>query len=197
MKNIFKSLGKALGGAAPTIATALGGAAGGPVGVAIARAATKALAKALGADLDSGPDRLEEALALATPEHLAAVRRADQAFAATMREHDLDELRIAAEDRASARQREVHTKDWMPGIVATCVMLGFFGILTAMIYVAIPDTAHDPLMIMLGALGTLVTQVGAYYFGFIGRVGPEDGAGRAVGQWADAWVIGTRAAPLT
>ena len=164
MKNIFKSLGKALGGAAPTIATALGGAAGGPVGVAIARAATKVVAEALNLDTEH-PDQLEEALALATPEQLAAVRRADQTFAATMREHDLDELRIAAEDRMSARQREVHTKDWMPGFVATCVMVGFFGILTAMIYVVIPDTAHDPLMIMLGALGTLVTQVGAYYFG--------------------------------
>ena len=165
MKNIFKSLGKALGGAAPTIATALGGAAGGPVGVAIARAATKAVAEALGVDLDSDPDRLEQALALATPEQLAAVRRADQTFAATMREHDLDELRIAAEDRMSARQRQVRARDRMPGYIATCVMVGFFGILTAMIFVVIPDTAHDPLMIMLGALGTLVTQVGAYYFG--------------------------------
>ena len=166
MKNLFASLGKALGGAAPTIATALGGAAGGPVGVAIARAATKAVAEALGVDRDSDPDRLEEALALATPEQLAAVRRADQAFAATMREHDLDELRMAAEDRASARSRHVQTRDRMPGYIATCVMVGFFGILAAMIfYPAIPAVAHDPLMIMLGALGTLVTQVGAYYFG--------------------------------
>ena len=166
MKNLFTSLGKALGGVAPTIATALGGAAGGPVGVAIARAATKAVAEALGVDRDSDPDRLEEALALATPEQLAAVRRADQAFAATMREHDLDELRIAAEDRMSARQRQVRARDRMPGYIASCVMVGFFGILAAMIfYPAIPDTAHDPLMIMLGALGTLVTQVGAYYFG--------------------------------
>ncbi len=164
LKNIFASLGRALGGAAPTIATALGGAAGGPVGIAIARAATKAVAEALNLDTEQ-PDQLEQALALATPEQLAAVRRADQAFAATMREHDLDELRIAAEDRMSARQRQVRARDRMPGYIATCVMVGFFGILTAMIFVVIPDTAHDPLMIMLGALGTLVTQVGAYYFG--------------------------------
>ncbi len=165
MTNIFKSLGRALGSAAPTIATALGGAAAGPVGVAIARAATKAVADALGVDLDSDPDQLEQALSLATPEQLAAVRRADQAFAATMREFDLDELRIAAEDRASARQRQARTRDLMPGYIATVAMVGFFGILVAMIFVAIPDTARDPLMIMLGALGTLVTQVGAYYFG--------------------------------
>ncbi len=166
LKNLFISLGKALGGAAPTIATALGGAAGGPVGVAIARAATKAVASALGVSADSQPDVLEQALSAATPEQLAAVRKADQAFAATMREHDLDELRVAAEDRMSARRRQVRARDRMPGYIASCVMVGFFGILAAMIfYPAIPATAHDPLMIMLGALGTLVTQVGAYYFG--------------------------------
>lgn len=164
MKNLFASLGKALGGAAPTIATALGGAVGGPVGVAIAKAATKAVAEALGLDTDN-PDQLEQALASATPEQLAAVRRADQAFATTMRECDLDELRIAAEDRASARQRQIQTKDLMPGYIASCALVGFFGILTALIFVAIPDGAHDPLLIMLGALGTLVSQVGQYYFG--------------------------------
>ena len=123
------------------------------------------MAGALNLDTEQ-PDQLEQALAAASPEQLAAVRRADQDFAATMREHDLDELRIAAEDRTSARQRQVHTRDRMPGYIASCVMVGFFGILAAMIfYPAIPAAAHDPLMIMLGALGTLVTQVGAYYFG--------------------------------
>jgi hypothetical protein len=73
--------------------------------------------------------------------------------------------KIQADDRASARQREMAVKDRTPQILAYGSLLGFFGILTALIFVEIPPTAKDVLYVMIGVLGTLVTGVVQYYFG--------------------------------
>ncbi len=161
---MFDTLGKALAGIAPSLAGALGTAVGGPVGGALARTAVSAIGEALGLDTDD-PKAVSAALVTATPEQIAAIKRADQAFAARMRELDLHEVEIHARDRDSARRRQATTRDRMPGFIAFAALAGFFGILTAMIFHAIPQAAMQPLLVMLGALGTLVTQIGAYYFG--------------------------------
>ena len=160
----FKDLGKAMAGIAPTLAGALGTAAGGPVGGALARTATGAIGAALGLDT-SDPEAVSAALEKATPEQIAAIKQADQSFATRMRELDLHEVEIHVRDRDSARRRQALTKNRMPGYIALAVLIGFFGILTAMIFYSIPEAAMQPLLVMLGALGTLVTQIGAYYFG--------------------------------
>ena len=54
-------------------------------------------------------------------------------------------LKHDIEDRASARQREIAIKDTTPRILAYGSLLGFFGILTALIFVDIPPTAKDVL----------------------------------------------------
>ena len=161
---MFDQLGKALATIAPTLAGTLGTAVGGPIGGALAKTAVTALSEALGLDTDD-PKAVARALEHATPEQIAAVREADQAFAARMRELDLHELDVHARDRDSARRRQVLTKDRMPGLIALAALVGFFGILSAMMFHAIPAAAMQPLLVMLGALGTLVTQIGAYYFG--------------------------------
>ena len=161
---MFDELGKALAGIAPTLAGALGMAVGGPVGGALARTAAGAIGEALGLDTDE-PKAVSAALEKATPEQIAAIKQADQAFAARMRELDLDEVQIHARDRDSARRRQMATRDRMPAFIALAALAGFFGILTAMIFHAIPEAAMQPLLVMLGALGTLVTQIGAFYFG--------------------------------
>ncbi len=161
---MFDALGKALAGLAPTLAGALGTAVGGPVGGALARTAVGAVGKALGLDTDD-PNEVSAALEKATPEQIAAIKQADQAFAARMRELDLHEVEIHARDRDSARRRQVVTRDRMPAFIALAALSGFFGILASMILIAIPADAMQPLMVMLGALGALVTQIGAFYFG--------------------------------
>lgn len=75
--------------------------------------------------------------------------------------------KIAAEDRHSARQREMTVLDWTPRILAYMTTLGFFGILLVMLFASMPinDQTHDVLLVMLGCLGTAWTGVIAYYFG--------------------------------
>jgi hypothetical protein len=82
---------------------------------------------------------------------------------AKLRANDLE--KIQADDRASARAREIAVKDKTPQILAFISLFGFFGILTALIFADIPPTAKDVLYVMVGVLGTLVTGVVQYYFG--------------------------------
>ena len=143
------------------VAPTLGMAVGGPFGGMAAKVITGAL---LGEETDD-VDAAMEAVANAKPEELLALKQADHDFAERMRELDIEEKKLGNQDRDSARQREVETKDKMPAVIALAVLTGFFGILLAMIFVTIPDNALSPLNIMLGSLATLVTQIGAYYYG--------------------------------
>jgi hypothetical protein len=83
-----------------------------------------------------------------------------------LRTLEVESERIDAADRASARARHAKTRDAMPGTLASVVFIGFFGILGALMFLdEIPEAALSPLNIMLGALSTLLVQIGAYYFG--------------------------------
>lgn len=74
---------------------------------------------------------------------------------------------IAAEDRQQARsvQSKSFAKAWwvMPTL-ALLSFLGFFGVLFALTFYELP-AAKQPLYIMLGTLGTIVTQIAQFFFG--------------------------------
>jgi len=142
---------------APTLATALGG--------PLAGLATRAIAGAVLGDENASEADIAKALQGANPDQLLALKKADQDFAVKMRELDIDEVRLANSDRDSARQRQIATSDYMPAVIALAALIGFFGILATMAFIALPEGAQQPFAVMLGALGTLVTQIGAYYFG--------------------------------
>lgn len=148
-----------LGSVAPVLGTAIGG----PFGGMAAKAITRAL---LGPDAEADDEQVAlQAVQAATPEQLLALKKADQAFAVQMKGLDIDLVKVHAADRDSARRRQVETKDKMPAVIALAALAGFFGILGAMIFVEMPEAAAQPLAVMLGALGTLVTQIGAFYYG--------------------------------
>lgn len=159
----WKSL---LGTIAPTIGTALGG----PFG-AIAGLAVKA---ALGLGDDADDAAMAKALEKATPEQLLAIQESEQRFKLDMEKLGVDVLRIDAEDRDSARKREVEVKDHIPAALAVIVTVGFFGLLGWLMLKEPPTGSKDILNIMLGALGGAWASIVAYYFGSsVGSAGKD------------------------
>lgn len=53
----------------------------------------------------------------------------------------------------------------MQGVFATCALAGFFGVIFTMMFIPIPAGAEQPLNVMLGVLGAVVTAICNYYFG--------------------------------
>lgn len=157
MSDIWDMAGGILADVAPVLGTALGG----PFGGMAARKITQLIT---GKESDN-PDDAYAAIQAATPDQLIALKKAEQEFAAQMKELEIDLEKVHATDRNSARQRQMQTKDKMPGYIASAALFGFFTILGAMIFVELPPASEAPLNVMLGALGALVMQIGNYYFG--------------------------------
>lgn len=142
---------------APSIASIFGG--------PLAGMAAQAVSNAVLGKPDGTEAELAQAMAGATPETLIALKKADQEFAEKMKEAGVELEKINAADRDSARKREIEVKDRVPGELAVMVFFGFFGVLGALMFVKVPPEAHDPLVLMLGALGSLVVTIATYYYG--------------------------------
>jgi hypothetical protein len=170
--SVFSTIAKAIGSIAPTLATMLGG--------PLAGTAVTALESALGLAPGAGPDGITAAVQGMTPEQIAAVRAADQKHAEIMSQqqidlakinadHDTAFAKVDADDRASARAREVSIKDHVPAILAYGITLGFFGVLGYVMHVGIKQIGTgqggEAVLLMLGSLGTAWTGIVAYYFG--------------------------------
>lgn len=78
---------------------------------------------------------------------------------------ELRELELEVADRDSARKREMVVGGFMNGILSVAIMIGFFGIVYVMFNKSIPADNEEVLYMLLGSLGTMATQVVAYYFG--------------------------------
>ena len=155
--SLLDQFGPLLGQIAPTIATALGG--------PLAGIAVKTLSSVLLGHEGGTEEDISAALASASPDQLAALKKIDADFKAHMKELDIDLERIAAGDRDSARQMQTATKDWVPKVLAVVITLGFFGILIWMLLNGMPKTGTEALLMMLGALGTAWTGVVNFYYG--------------------------------
>jgi len=128
--------------------------------------ATRAISEALLGKPDGSEQELADAAARATPEQLLALKNAENDFAVKMRELDIDLERIANQDRDSARNREVQTKDWTPRVLAGLITVGYFGVLFYMLRNGLPQHGgSEAMLVMLGTLGTAWGGVVAYYFG--------------------------------
>lgn len=157
MMDILKTFGPLIGSVAPTIATALGG--------PVAGMAVKAISGALFGHDGATKDDIMTALANPTGDQLAALKKIDADFAVQMKSLDIDLERIAAGDRASARDMQKETKDWIPRALAVSVTVGFFAILLYMLIYGLPTTGNEALLLLLGALQTAWGGIIAFYFG--------------------------------
>jgi hypothetical protein len=99
------------------------------------------------------------------PEQVAELARIEKDRAIELDRLANDRLKIDADDRASARAREMAVRDLIPGILAVGVSLGFFGVLGYMLKFGAPKEGGEALMVMLGALGASWGAVMNYYFG--------------------------------
>jgi hypothetical protein len=163
----FKDVLGVLGKVAPTIASATLGPLGG--------SAVTAIEGALGVKsepntpIEKRQEAVASAVTQATPEQLAALKQADADYQLKLKElgfQDAEALaKLAADDRDSARKRQISVKDWTPTALAIGITLGFFGILTYMMIKPVPEASRDILNILLGSLGTSFACIIAYYFG--------------------------------
>src|SRR5258708_18189201 len=107
----WKSL---LGQVAPVIGTALGG--------PLAGLAIKTVGDALGVQAPT-VDTVSAALANATPDQLAAIKKADQDFARQMKELDIKLDELDTSDRASARSMMIQTRARTPAVLSYFVVI--------------------------------------------------------------------------
>lgn len=155
--DLLKQFGPLLGQVAPTIATALGG--------PLAGVAIKTLSGALFGHEDASEEQISEAMASATPDQLAAIKKIDADFKVQMKSLDIDLERIAAGDRDSARQMQIANKDWTPKALAFFIVFGFFGVLIWMLVFGLPKTGVEALLMMIGSLGSAFGGVVQFYYG--------------------------------
>lgn len=155
--DLLKQFGPLLSSVAPSIATALGG--------PLAGLAVKSLSKALLGAEDFSEEAVMEAMATASPEQLAAVKKIDADFKVQMKSLDIDLERIAVDDRKSARTMQTETKDWIPRALAISVTLGYFGIIAYVLVSGLPMNGSEVLLMLLGTLSAGWTGVMAFYFG--------------------------------
>lgn len=159
-----RNLRKIIGTVAPTLATALGG--------PLAGVATRAIAGKLLGDEQADSTAVEHAIAQATGTDLARLKELENDFRVQMKEAGVKLEQIAADDRDSARQRQIKLKDRTPAILGLVIIVGFFGVLAYIFRFGLPDEGSEVLLIMVGSLGVMTSQVGNYFFG--SSVGSKD-----------------------
>ncbi len=150
---------------APMIATGLGG--------PLAGGAVAALEAAFGLNTEGTTTDKQNALVAAisgaTPDQLLAIKKADNDYAVQMAtlgfKNVADLEQLAANDRDSARKREIEVKDNTPKVLAYSLTIGFFLVLGFMLFANVPTGSRDLLNILLGMLATSFSGVIAYYFG--------------------------------
>jgi hypothetical protein len=151
-----------------SIAPWIAAAASGNVPALLGMAANE-LSGVLGYDVPADATAIEKATSSATAEQLLAIKQADQAFAIKMQElgyANIEKLEaIAADDRKSAREREIAVKDATPKVLAAIITTGFLGVLFYMISYGLPEQNRDSLLMMLGALSSGWGMMLAYYYG--------------------------------
>ena len=141
---------------APLLGTALGGPLGG--------AAASFIASKLG--IDGGTiESVNEVLnsGKMTPDQIANLKLAEIDFQKFLTEHKIDLDRLDLENVKSAREMQGLTHSSTPMVLSYLITAGFFGILIYMMSDAY--VSSEPLLVMLGSLGTAWVAVVNFWFG--------------------------------
>lgn len=137
---------------------------------ALVNMAANEVGKALGTKVEATTEAITAAVSGATPEQLLALKQADNEFALKMQamgfEHEEDVLKIAAEDRANAREREIKTGDKLtPRILAAIVVCAWVTVQTVLLFHIVDQSMRELVARVLGTLDAALLLVLGYYFG--------------------------------
>lgn len=152
---------------APTIASVIGG--------PLAGSGVSALEKLFGltpeptASTDQRLQAVATAVAGATPQQLADMRKADQDYQVAMAEagfKDVETLQaLAVQDTVSARTMQSTNKSMTPALLTLFITLGFFGMLAALLYHIVPTENANVVYTFTGTLGTAWLTCVHFWFG--------------------------------
>jgi hypothetical protein len=152
---------------APTIASVIGG--------PLAGSGVSALEKLFGltpAPAASPSDRLNDvaaAIAGATPQQLADMRKADQDYAIAMQAAGFKDAETLAslkvQDTVSARNMQTANRSPVPAWLTFFITAGFFSLLVGLFVAAIPEGSKALIYSATGTLGTVWLVVVHFWFG--------------------------------
>ena len=147
-------------GALKSVAPLVGNALGGPLG----GAAASFIADKLGIK-EKTVEAVSKALSTAklTPEQVTQIKEAELDFEKFCMSHNLDVMKINLENTQGARNMQITTKSHVPATMSYLITAGFFGILAYMLTDSYQ--ASEPLLVMLGSLGTAWVAVVNFWFG--------------------------------
>ena len=148
-KNLFRSV-------APAIGTALGGPLGGAAAAFLADklGVESKTVKAVTDVLNSGK---------LSPEQIEKVKLAELEFQKFLETNKIDLAKIDADNTKDARAMQVVTQSHVPAVMSYLITAGFFGILGYML--SDDYKSSEPLLVMLGSLGTAWVAVVNFWFG--------------------------------
>lgn len=140
-----------VGSLAPTLGAALGGPVGG--------AAASMLADVLGCD--PAPQKIERALAQATPEQLAEIKRAELQFETRMKELEVDIFALETADVQDARRKS----NWVTQAIGLIMVLFFCGYVCLITLLPPEQNSMELTNLVMGYLGGLISAVISFHFG--------------------------------
>jgi hypothetical protein len=139
-----------------SVAPLLGTAVGGPFGLI----AGQVLQKTLG--VDSEEAAIKELKT--NPDALLKLKQGEQDFAAKMKELDISESQLHADDRDSARNMQIQTKSWIVPALSVITVAAFFGVVFWVLSGKV--TLESTLLgFILGQVSSKAEQVYNYFFG--------------------------------
>lgn len=98
-----------------------------------------------------------------TPEQLSSIKQLEIQYQNDEKERGFKYSELEFKDTQGAREMQIATHSNIPPILAILVTTGFFGILGFLIFSDYNPT--EPLLVMLGSLGTAWTMIIGFYFG--------------------------------
>jgi len=136
---------------------------------ALVTMAAQTIGSITGKPITADADSIAQAIAGATPEQLAAIKQADNDFAVKMQtlgfENEEALEKIAADDRASARGREVQVRDYTPEIGFYLLVSTFAFFLHWLFKYPVPPDNKAIIYSAVGSLGTLLVGAANYFYG--------------------------------